>query len=79
MKILRTIKEQDGITVVVSLHNIELATRYAERIVGIKDGSLVIDKSATLLTEADVECIYGSAAMDTEMEADCTKVRYAHA
>ena len=42
MDILREINRQDGITVVVSLHNIELANRYAERVVGLRDGSLVL-------------------------------------
>lgn len=79
MEMLWTIKEQDGITLVVSLHNIELATRYAERIVGIRDGVLVLDKSATLLTAIDVGCVYGAADLAGKMPEPCTKVKYAHA
>ena len=59
LEILRIICLEDNITVMVSLHNIELARHYGERIIGIRDGSLVIDKKASLLSEADVESIYG--------------------
>ncbi len=79
MEMLWNIKEQDGITLIVSLHNIELATRYAERIVGIKEGAIVFDKSATLFTAADVERIYGAAARSEKVKGDCVPVRYAHA
>jgi phosphonate transport system ATP-binding protein len=79
MAMLWNIKEQDGITLIVSLHNIELATRYAERIVGIREGAIVLDKSAKLFTEADVERIYGAAARSEQGKGDCIPVRYAHA
>lgn len=77
MTVLQTIKEQDHITVIVSLHNIELANRYAERIIGIKDGGVVIDKPANLLMTDDIESIYNAAK--TAPDFTCKKVTYAHA
>jgi phosphonate transport system ATP-binding protein len=79
MAALQSIKEQDQITIIVSLHSIELATRYAERIIGIKDGIVVIDKLANMLTTSDIEHIYGTTADLMEEEFDCSQVAYVHA
>ena len=81
MAALQSIKEQDHITVVVSLHNVELANRYAERIIGIKAGAIVIDKPTNMLTTSDIERIYGTATDTVEEEFDCKckQVTYAHA
>jgi phosphonate transport system ATP-binding protein len=69
MDILREIHLQDGITLIVSLHNITLARQYAQRIVGIHNGCVVIDRSRLALTDQDVERIYGDAdAEDLEVE-----------
>lgn len=76
---LRTIKEQDHITVIVSLHNVELANRYAERIIGIKDGRVVIDRAANMLTADDVEAIYNVVPDTAEPEFVRKQVTYAHA
>ncbi len=79
METLKAIKEQDNITLVVSLHNIELATRYAERIIGIKEGAIVFDKPAIMLTAGDVERIYDAAVSSGEENFGCSQVNYAHA
>jgi len=42
MEVLRRLNE-GGLTVVAVLHDLALASRYAHRIVGIKDGRLVLD------------------------------------
>lgn len=61
MDLLCMINEQDGITMLVSLHNIELIKRYAHRVVGLRDGSVVFDKVTghLPLTSSDVDLIYG--------------------
>lgn len=58
LEILLKVCHEDGITVLVSLHNLELARRFGERVLGIKDGMLVVDKKADQLTLADIEFIY---------------------
>ncbi|HMM19678.1 MAG TPA: phosphonate ABC transporter ATP-binding protein [Selenomonadales bacterium] len=78
MTILRDINARDGITVIVSLHNIDLATRYGGRIVGLRDGAVVLDKPGASLTKWDVERIYEAGYSDDD-EMDCEQVRYAHA
>jgi phosphonate transport system ATP-binding protein len=73
MDILREIHLQDGITIIVSLHNITLARQYAQRIVGIRDGSVVVDRSRLALTDKEVESIYGGSGTE-ELEVEWLKV-----
>jgi phosphonate transport system ATP-binding protein len=79
MSILREINRQDGITVIVSLHNIELASRYAERIIGICEGRVVLDKQCGALSSWDVEKVYGGDYADTDDDGRIAQVKYAHA
>src|SRR6056297_1008109 len=43
MKYLQQIGRELGITVIVNLHFLDLATAYADRIIGLRDGALVFD------------------------------------
>jgi len=61
LDILQSVCREDGITVLVSLHNLELAQRFGERVVGVRDGLLVMDKKAVQLTQTDIEVIYSHA------------------
>ena len=59
MRYLRQIGRELGITVVVNLHFLDLATAYADRIIGLRDGALVFDGPGSDC-DADVfENIYG--------------------
>jgi phosphonate transport system ATP-binding protein len=58
LALLHAICKRDGLTAVVSLHQVALARRYAERIVGIAAGSVVFDGPPTDLTAADLDTIY---------------------
>jgi len=75
MDVLRAINTEDGITMLVSLHNLELATRYADRIIGLKEGMVRLDKGITELSDVDIEAVYGRAYVDggdaTETEGYC--------
>ncbi len=79
MGILRDINRQDGMTVIVSLHNIELAGRYAERVIGLRDGALVLDKRSSVLSSWEVELVYGDYADAADDEGAFPQVTYAHA
>ncbi len=61
MDLLRMINVQDGITMLVSLHDVELIQRYADRVVGLRGGSVVFDKVTNhlSLTSSDIDIIYG--------------------
>jgi phosphonate transport system ATP-binding protein len=61
MEILKEIQETNGIPVIVNLHQIELAERFAERVMGMADGHIVFDGSRDQLTPEITERIYGMA------------------
>ncbi|MEB3329652.1 MAG: phosphonate ABC transporter ATP-binding protein [Candidatus Sericytochromatia bacterium] len=58
---LRRVAQEDHITVLVSLHVLELARRYADRIVGFQGGRVVFDGPPEGLTDEVVEAIYRRA------------------
>ena len=57
---LHRICREDGITAVVSLHQVELARRFADRVVGLSAGRVVFDGPAAALTGPTAARIYGS-------------------
>ncbi len=59
LKLLKAINQKNGITVIISLHQLEFAKTYGERIVALLNGKLEIDKPAIQLTEKDIGRIYG--------------------
>ena len=61
MELLRRINQEDGITVITSLHVLELAVDYGRRIIGLRDGRVVHDGSPGTLTPAAAERIFGLA------------------
>ncbi len=60
MELLRRINREDGITVITSLHVLELARAYGRRIVGLRDGRVVHDGPPEGLTASAAERIFGS-------------------
>lgn len=61
--LLRGICVADGLTAVVSLHQLDLAKRFADRIVGLAAGRVVVDCPAGEFSAGDAALIYGSAAL----------------
>lgn len=69
MRYLQQIGRELGITVIVNLHFLDLATAYADRIVGLRDGSLVFDGAGSDCDETVFESIYGrSLTADDTMD-----------
>lgn len=58
MELLRTICASDGITMIVNLHQVELARRFADRIVGLNAGQVVFDGPPAELNAAALDRIY---------------------
>jgi len=58
MHLLKEICLQDKITLLVSLHQVELAKRYADRIIGINSGAVVFDGSPEDLDNKILQKIY---------------------
>lgn len=59
LSLLRDICRQDGIPEIVSLHQLELAREFADRIVGLAGGRVVYDGSAEDLGQRHLAEIYG--------------------
>jgi phosphonate transport system ATP-binding protein len=62
MDALRDINQSDGLTVLASLHDLDIARAYCRRIVALNAGRLVFDGSPDELTSARVRDIYGIEA-----------------
>ena len=68
IRLMRRICDEDGITTVVSLHQLDLARRYANRIIGLADGRVVFDGPPGALSDAILNLIYkhGTAVPPSE-------------
>lgn len=62
---LHRVCREDGISAIVSLHQIDLAREFADRVLGLANGAVVFDGAATSLGEADIARIYGSVPTPT--------------
>jgi phosphonate transport system ATP-binding protein len=62
LRYLELLNKQDGITVLCSLHFLDLVHRYATRVVGLKDGKLVFDGLPVELTQDRFKEVYGEEA-----------------
>jgi len=56
-KIMQQLHDQHE-TVVLAMHDVAMALCFADRIVGIKDGSIAIDRPATAVSVADLQFLY---------------------
>jgi len=55
---LKRFCREDGITTVVSLHQVDLAREYADRIIGLSHGRIVFDAAPAALTPAQAAALY---------------------
>jgi phosphonate transport system ATP-binding protein len=60
------ISRQSKLTLIMSLHQLELARRFADRIVGLTHGRVVFDGPPAALTSEQVCAIYGTASPTEE-------------
>ena len=59
MEILARINREDGCTVIVSLHQVDMAVRYCPRVVALHQGQVVYDGPSAALTPALLRSLYG--------------------
>jgi phosphonate transport system ATP-binding protein len=58
MDLLSQINQEDGITVLTSLHVMDLALAYGQRVIGLREGRVVYDGSAAALGPAGIDAIF---------------------
>jgi phosphonate transport system ATP-binding protein len=59
MQLLTDIARERGISVIVNMHDVELAKRFADRIVGMAGGGIVFDAAPSRLSDEVLKQIYG--------------------
>lgn len=62
MQYLEKINKEDGVTVLCSLHFLDLVHRYADRAIALNDGFLMFDGSPQEIDDAKFKDIYGKEA-----------------
>ena len=65
MALIREIAAERHLTVVCSLHQVDLALSWGDRIVGLRGGAVVLDTSTEWLSREQVMEIYGRVAVTT--------------
>ncbi len=74
MDTLQEINRAMGITVLVNLHQVDVALHYAQRIIGVNRGRVIYDGPPHALSNAQIYQIYGSEAGELILDL---KERYA--
>ncbi len=59
IELLKSQGQSQNIPVLMNIHDVELARRYADRVVGMTGGRVVYDGPPDKLTDADLKIIYG--------------------
>ena len=81
MALIREIAAERGLTVVCSLHQVDLALGWGDRIVGLRAGKVVLDLSTEGLSRDQAMSIYARVATSTSelqaIEAELAEVREA--
>lgn len=62
LKYLELLNKERGITVLCSLHFLDLVHRYATRVIALKDGKLVFEGTPKQIDDAQFKAIYGQEA-----------------
>lgn len=74
METLKEINERDGITVVVTLHQVDYAQKYCQRALALKDGELYFDGQFDQLSTEQLNQLYKLHQEDAEFKPDIIAV-----
>jgi phosphonate transport system ATP-binding protein len=69
MDALFRINREDGITVMCNLHDLDIAAKYCDRLIGMSAGKVVFDDVPQALTREIAAELYGIEAKDAGAEA----------
>ncbi len=71
MDIIQDLVRRKGITAIVAIHDLNLASRYSDRMIMMKDGKIIVaGDPSEVLTAENIEAIYGvKAAIKTQSDA----------
>jgi len=66
LETLRRVASETGLTVIATLHHVEYARRYADRVLGLRAGELVFDVLPPALTDATLQSLFGETPIPPE-------------
>lgn len=61
------VNKEFGITIIANMHHVDLALKYATRIIGIKDGQVVYDGKSKDINDDILVSIYGRSLKEDEL------------
>ncbi|MDD3238913.1 MAG: phosphonate ABC transporter ATP-binding protein [Lachnospira sp.] len=59
LELLKKLQKQYHLTVIINSHNVEASLKYSDRIIGIKEGRVVLDKQVNEVSEEELKLVYG--------------------
>ena len=74
MRHLHELSESDGKTVVITLHQVEYARKYCNRVIALVDGKISFDGKVKELTDQVLEELYGTAMSDADDDLEIKPV-----
>lgn len=61
--------QQRGISLIASLHAVELALQHFPRIIGLRDGRILFDKASAQVSSADLDALYANQQLQRTVPA----------
>lgn len=68
MNDFKRINKEMNITILINIHHVDLALKFADRVIGIRAGEIVYDGPTTEVTQAVLDAIYNGAPVPTTAE-----------
>ena len=59
----KRINEEMNISILINIHHVDLALKYATRVIGIRAGEIVYDGPTSNVTQEILDSIYNGAAV----------------
>ena len=69
LQLISRISAEDDLTVVMSLHQVDYALGFAQRVIGLREGQVVLDRDAAHLTRDEAMAVYGRTRAAAEASA----------
>jgi len=67
MEDFKKVNAESNITIIANMHHVDMALKYAKRIIGIKEGLIVFDGPSEKVTNDILKSVYGRELTDDEL------------
>lgn len=74
LRLLNQLASERGITLVASLHSVELALSHFERIIGLRAGQVLFDRPAPAVSQQDLTQLYANQQLHNDQRSPSTPV-----